>query len=118
MTKRELILEKKLETVKTNLLREIYGSGPGMKLHADKKIIDDVIEDIEIALSNDNHKITSRSEDMRHLLDQIQQVSINENEFDMPDKRSLEDQLEQLAFIADDYQMRDAAKWLRTQLGK
>lgn len=62
--------------------------------------------------------MTNRSEDMRYILDQIQQISINENQFDMPDKRPLEDQLEQLFHIANDYQMHDAAAWIKSHLKK
>ena len=72
MTTRELILENELKTIKNQLSKELY-DGMGMKKHADGQVVANIIEHIENVLDN---KETTRSEDMRHILDQIQHISV------------------------------------------
>ncbi len=63
--------------------------------------------------------MSSRSEDMRHILDQIQQISINENrDFFMPDQRASYDELIDLLELANEAMLYDAADWLRSRLNE
>ncbi len=61
----------------------------------------------------------TRADDMRHILDQIQQLSVNEGrDFFMPDQRSSYDQLIELLELANEAMLYDAADWLRSRLNE
>ena len=63
--------------------------------------------------------MTTRSEDMRYILDQIQQISVNEGrEFFMPDQREVYEELIDLLDVANENMLYNASDWLRNELNQ